>query len=356
MSGALQNLEPAFDLRESFSDLSQDTNVEANLAPADLLIVDDDDAALERLSAIAESAGYTVRTARHGLEALNILATRATTLVLADAIMPKMSGVALCEAIRSAAFPSYVYTIMLSARDGAEDVVAALSAGADDFVSKRAGRSELLARLHAGRRIAGLDLALRKTIAENLKLCHVDGMTDSFTTRYLMLTLAQEIERSRQHAHWVSVLMCNIDRFRRVNDDHGHAVGDEVLRQVVTRIRATTEEKAAWVARYGGDTFVVVLPETPIERASVAAEVIRNSVATNPIVCSAGRVPLTLSIGVCGVGPTELRTEISAARLLDAAGDCLRTSKGAGRNTVTARAYLPGSKLITPLKARRRGG
>ena len=132
------------------------TDVEVNLAPPNLLVVDDDELTLQRLELFATDDGYTVYTATSGEEALRIIQEQPVSIILADVVMPGMSGRSLCRSVRATPLPSYVYTIMLSASDGAEDIVAALDAGADDFVSKSASRSELLARLRVGRRVAGL--------------------------------------------------------------------------------------------------------------------------------------------------------------------------------------------------------
>jgi len=140
------------------------SSVDINLAPAEILIVDDDDTVLERLKFIASSAGYQVRTARNGMDALESLKRRPCPLVLTDLMMPQMNGLDLCQAIRASPFDGYIYTIILSVRDGSKDVVAGLEAGADDYVSKRATKSEMLARLLAGRRVVGLEQALRRAV------------------------------------------------------------------------------------------------------------------------------------------------------------------------------------------------
>ena len=333
-----------------------DPDVEVNLAPAELLIVDDDEATLERLRLIAEDAGYEVRTACGGEEALQLLNERFCALLLTDIVMPVMSGNALCESIRRMRFQSYVYTIALSARDGAEDIVEVLDAGADDFLSKRATRSELLARLRAGRRVVGLEQALRQQVAENRKLCHVDALTGCFNRLYLMTALDQELGRCRQHGHWVSVLHCDVDDFRHINAAHGYGAGNELLQDLARRIkRAVAGERAAWMAYCGADEFVVVLPESSIERATASATAIRNDLADRPLTCSAGLVSVSVSIGICGASPGNLRQPTSAGGLLDAAEECARDARTTAGGGIVARVnHRPGAQT-TRLGPRRRG-
>jgi diguanylate cyclase (GGDEF)-like protein len=324
-----------------------DSDVEVNLAPAEVLIVEDDTVLLERLSLMAEGAGYHVYAARDGREAWQILQQNFCALVLTDIVMPTMSGTELCSRMRVTRFPSYIYTIALSAHDGSDEVVAALSAGADDFLSKRATKSELLARLRAGRRIVGLEQALRQSLQSHARLAHVDALTGCFTRFHLVAALERELARSRQYGHWVSVLMCDVDRFHAINDQYGLEVGNEVLQRTGQRIRDLVEgESAAWVARYGVDRFTVVLPEAPPEHACTVAEHLRQSLAAAPLVCAAGLHQVAISVGVCAAGPSELYRDVSASSLLDAAFDCMKDAKNAGGNAVMAKTLRPHGKRV----------
>lgn len=329
------------DLQSINVDTDPDTDVESHLSAPNLLIVDDDEVALERLEHIAAQDGYTVYKATSGAQALELLGEQPISLVLTDVVMPGMSGKTLCRKLRATPWPSYMYTIMLSASDEAEDIVAALDAGADDFVSKFASRSELLARLRAGRRVVELDLALRHQIAEADKLCHVDRLTHCFNQHHLTPALEQEIARSRQHDHPLSVLTCDVEHFRDINKFHSHAVGDEVLQQIAQRMSSATGDYAAWVARFGADRFVLVMPETTLEKARNHAAGLAAGLLSDPIRCSAGLLPLTMRIGVTGVEPAKLQLPICAELLLHAADACLRVAKTPGGNLVIARAYRP---------------
>ena len=339
MSAVIPSKSYALQIAKESARAAADSHVEVNLAPPEVLLVDDDELARERLRLIVESAGYTVTIARDGFEALRCLQNRFIPLLLTDIVMPVMGGLQLCRTVRSMALPSYLYTIVLSIRDNAQEVVAGLDAGADDYISKRATKTEMLARLLVGRRIVGLDQALRQAILKNQQLADMDPLTGTSNRRCLVGALEQEIARSRQHGHWVSVLMCDLDDFRQFNDHWGHVIGDEALQEFVARVRGLLGETAAWIGRYGGDEFVIVLPETPIERACRQAELIKHALTTNPLVYSAGALPLTVSIGVTGVGPTELRRAVSAAELLQMADECMCESSASGGDSITARAF-----------------
>jgi diguanylate cyclase (GGDEF)-like protein len=180
-------------------------------------------------------------------------------------------------------------------------------------------------------------------------------MTGCFNRHYLIPELDRELARSREHKHWVSVLMCEIDDFRKVSDSYGLAVSDEVMQGVAQRIKSLCEEQGAWVAYCGGDDFVVVLPETPIEQACGLAESINRDFHTTPLASSIGDVPLTVSVGVSGAGPSELRQSLSAVKLLAAVEDCVYDCRAAGRNTVTAHAFLRRSPRVSHLAKYRKG-
>lgn len=287
-----------------------DNQVQVSLAPPDVLLVDDDEMARERLRLILEGAGYAVSIAGNGFEALRLLHGRFVPLLLTDVVMPVMGGLELCRAVRAIAFPSYLYAIVLSIRDDAAEVVEGLDAGADDYISKRATKSEVLARLSVGRRIVGLDRALRHSILRSQLLADMDALTGACNRHRLVDCLEQEISRSRQYGRWLSVLMCDLDHFKAINDQGGHALGDKALQTFVARARQALGDEGCWIGRYGGDEFVVVLPNTRVEGACLAAERLQRVLASNPLAYpDGGALPLTVSIGITGVGPAGLRCQ-----------------------------------------------
>jgi diguanylate cyclase (GGDEF)-like protein len=313
--------------------------MDAHLAAPEVLVVDGDDNARERLRLFLEDAGYHVTTASNGAEALACLRTRFTPLLITDLAMPEMGGLELCRELRHSIWPSYLYIIVLSLCVRPEEVVEGLTAGADEYVSKHATKSEILARLMVGRRHAGLDQALRREVMVNQVLADTDELTGSASHRCLVRGLEQALSRSSQQRQWLSVLMCDLDHFASISERWGHAVGDELLCAFVARVCDLISATDGWIGRYSGEEFAIVLPNTPPALARQAARRVRDTVSAHAMICSAGALPLRVSIGVIGVGPGDLRRGVAASALLASADRCLQESKASGREAVTTGAF-----------------
>jgi diguanylate cyclase (GGDEF)-like protein len=316
-----------------------DTSVTLRMDPARrcrVLVVDDDELLRAQLSALLKLAGYEVYTAGSGEEALRLLDTTFCQVVLTDWQMPDMDGLALCRSLRLKDNESYIYVLMLSVRSSKRDILIGLAAGADDYVVKGAPAEELLARLEVGRRITRLEHSLRKSNHENRRLSVTDPLTGAHNRRYLMKNLPRELERSRRYGHPLAILSCDIDQFKRVNDGFGHEAGDEVLQAFVARTSSCIREATDWIARSGGEEFVVVLPETTLSAASCVAKKLRQALAVQPIRTCAGPLIVTVSIGVTALETPHELASISVTELLRAADRCLYVSKNLGRDRATA--------------------
>jgi diguanylate cyclase (GGDEF)-like protein len=250
--------------------------------------------------------------------------------------MPEMDGIALCSAVRKSESQAYIYTILLTARDSIENVVAGLQAGADDYLTKPVIEPELIARLNAGRRIVTLERSLRAANEENRRLSIIDPLTGAHNRRYLMEQLPREIERASRYGRTLAVIMCDVDHFKKINDSYGHQVGDEVLKWFVTRLQKGVRA-CDWVARYGGEEFLVVLPETNVANAATAAEHLRELIASVPCVVNGNEYSVTASFGVAGwAGNAPLSASLDA--LIGRCDAGVYASKAAGRNAVTVEA------------------
>ncbi len=303
--------------------------------PCSVMVVDDDDLVRRHLVTLLEPAGYAVQSAASGAQALAALSVAPCQIVITDWEMPGMSGPALCRALRADDLERYTYLLVLTSRANPSDVLTGLAAGADDFLNKAASSAELLARMEVGRRIAALEQSLRASNAEHRRLSLTDALTGAHNRRSLLKFLPREMERSKRFDHSVAILSCDIDNFKRVNDQYGHDAGDEVLQAFVTRATACTRESIDWIARSGGEEFVVVLPVTTLEGAVHVAEKLRRATADLPIATVAGTVCVTVSIGVTALQTATELTNITPAALLRAADRCLYASKARGRNRVT---------------------
>ncbi len=300
-----------------------------------VLLVDDEPTQRLITARLLKRAGFQVDTAENGKEALARIAEKSYPLLITDWEMPEMDGVALCRAVRSANLDGYIYTILLTSRDAIEHLVAGLQAGADDYLTKPVLEPELLARLNTGKRIVNLERSLRAANDENRRLSITDPLTGAFNRRYLMEKLPSEVERSVRYAHNLSLLMCDVDHFKRINDTHGHQVGDEVLKRVVDIIKSKVRG-TDWVARYGGEEFVIVLPETPYSNALKVAETLRAALMQTPILCNDLTLSVTASFGVTGWDSAVPHLDVVDA-MVARCDASVYESKAAGRDRVTGK-------------------
>jgi diguanylate cyclase (GGDEF)-like protein len=192
-----------------------------------------------------------------------------------------------------------------------------------------------MARLSTGKRIVTLERSLRTANEENRRLSITDPLTGAYNRRYLTEQLPREIERAARYGRQLATVMCDVDHFKRINDSQGHLVGDEVLKwffgQLQHGVRASD-----WVARYGGEEFLIVLPETNVANAAVAAEHLRSSLAATPFPGVKGGLPVTASFGVAG-WQSNVPQGSTFDALVARCDEGVYASKAAGRNCVTAR-------------------
>jgi diguanylate cyclase (GGDEF)-like protein len=312
-----------------------------------VLVVDDDELVRAQLAGLLELAGYDVEVASSGEEALRILGKTFCQIVITDWKMSEMNGLELCRHLRLRDDEGYVYVLMLTMRDAKPDVLAGLAAGADDYVVKGASAAEILARLEVGRRITAVEHALRERSQENRRMAVTDPLTGAHNRRYLMKFLPRELERARRYDHPLAVLSCDIDGFKRINDSFGHEAGDEVLQAFVARSAGCIREATDWIARSGGEEFVLVLPETTLNGASCVAKKLCRVFAAQPIATCAGPLIATVSIGVSALETPDELASLSVTELLRAADRCLYASKRLGKDRVTAASAGCGSPILS---------
>ena len=313
-----------------------------------VLLVDDDELVLAHLSELVRAAGFEVHTASDGAAALEFIGRQFTPIVITDLDMPGMDGLALCRAIRQQKWPGYVYILVLTVHDGETDILAGLDAGADDYLSKRTSSAQLVARLHAAERILGLEQALKVELEEKRRQSLTDPLTGAKNRRYFERQLQRDFKRTQRGGSPLSLLMLDIDHFKRINDQFGHAAGDAVLQELVRRIDQCLPRETDWCARVGGEEFIIVLGDTPLSGAARVAERIRQAIAGVPVATSARAISFTASIGVACFQPASNREPVSVESLLAQLDANMYRSKQEGRNRVT----LP-APAIEPADARR---
>jgi two-component system, cell cycle response regulator len=320
------------------SELESVTTLTVEPSPT-ILLAEDDPVTRMLMTRFLKKAGYEVDAVGNGSDALDRMTKRYYPMLVTDWEMPEMDGVSLCKAVRNLQLDGYVYALLLTARDAKEHIIAGLEAGADDYLIKPVHEPELIARLNAGRRILNLEHSLRVANQRNRILSITDALTGSYNRRYLMEQLPRELERCRRYAYPLSVLMCDIDFFKQINDGRGHAAGDEVLQQFAARAQKSIRSNSDWVSRYGGEEFLIVLPETSHEGAVSVAEKIRTLTAATPFTTRAGDAFITASFGVASTGPSGPDIALKVDAMIRTADECLYRSKQAGRDRTSGHEF-----------------
>jgi two-component system cell cycle response regulator len=313
------------------SDNESVTSITVETSPA-ILLAEDDPVTRMLMTRFLRKAGYEVDAVANGSEALDKMTKRYYSMLVTDWEMPEMDGIALCKAVRNMQLDGYVYALLLTARDSKEHIIAGLEAGADDYLVKPVHEAELIARLNAGRRILDLEHSLRVANQRNRILSITDALTGAYNRRYLMEQLPREVERCRRYAYPLSVLMCDIDHFKEINDERGHSAGDDVLQQFAARAQKSIRSNSDWVARYGGEEFLIVLPETAYQGGLFVAEKIRSLVSLTPFSTRNGDPVVTASFGVASTGPNGPDLTLKVESMIRTADECLYRSKQEGRN------------------------
>jgi diguanylate cyclase (GGDEF)-like protein len=308
-----------------------------------ILAVDDDPMSLKLLERTLRKAGHQVATARDGREALQIAIETNPQVVLADWMMPELNGLELCRALRRIETGQDMYFLLLTGRDDEDRVVEAFDAGVDDYVAKPFNARMLMARLKGGQRVIELKAKVeadRRTMMQQVaelgsmtrKLrtaSFTDALTELPNRRYVMKRLEQDWEASGRTNRPLSLIMIDIDHFKRVNDAHGHDVGDTVLRETANVLRASVRQGEE-VARLGGEEFLVVCPNASAAQARVCAERIRLAIERNVILAGGFNRNVTVSLGVAERKPEMAKHDA----LLKAADEAVYSAKNKGRNQV----------------------
>jgi diguanylate cyclase (GGDEF)-like protein len=191
--------------------------------------------------------------------------------------------------------------------------------------------------LEVARRITHVEHSLRASNRENWKLSVTDPLTGTNNLRYLMKHLPRELLRSRRYGHPLAVLSCDIDGFKLINDRFGHEAGDQLLQGFVTRTQGCLRSSSDWLARVGGDEFMIVLPETRALGANNVAHKLRQAYVQSPMTTHAGLIRFTASVGVTAVEAAhEIESVSKIEQLLRAADRGLYASKSLGGNRVSA--------------------
>ncbi len=301
-----------------------------------LLIVEDEKTIRMTLQRLLETQGYDVLAAENGREGWEIFEREKDDIYFAilDWMMPEMNGLELCRRIKEAPVPHYIHVMFLTGKKDIESVIEGFETGADDYITKPFNRREILARLNVGERIVDLE----KKLKERNELLHIlaikDGLTGILNRRALFERLEEELSRSDRIRNPLCLIMLDIDHFKKVNDVHGHVMGDKVLVEVVNRIKSALRPYDI-VGRYGGEEFLVGASVPDPEIGRKIAERIRVCVGERPFEIDGENLDISISLGVTSIMPSgNGDTDNILEAAIKSADSALYRAKEKGRNRV----------------------
>jgi len=298
-----------------------------------LLIAEDDLTSRTVLAGVTRQWGYEAIAVEDGEAAWQILQSDdAPRLLLLDWEMPKLDGPSLCARLRAKESDDPPFIILLTSRSETIDIVEGLGKGANDYIAKPFDNAELQARLKVGQRMLDLQAELAQAREALSIQANHDVLTGLMNRGAVMASLENEVARAhiKRQNFTISIGLCDIDFFKKVNDTFGHSAGDAVLKEVAQRMAATLRPYDH-IGRYGGEEFLAVL-HTDSNEVLTPFERIRRAVADKPFALEQGPLSITLSCGVATLAPTTVVRDCKA--LVDAADIALYQAKRAGRNCV----------------------
>ncbi|MCX7839587.1 MAG: diguanylate cyclase [Anaerolineae bacterium] len=304
-----------------------------------ILVVEDDNAMRMLLKRAVEKFGHECLVAEDGAQAWDIYQHTTINVVISDRVMPGMDGIELCRRIRETPQNGYTYFIFLSAMSERSDAFEGLQAGADDYLTKPFVPDDLRARLLVAARITELHRQLLEQQAELKRLNQElfeqgrrDPLTHLGNRLRLMEDLVVIIGQAERYDKRYCAVLCDVDHFKAYNDFYGHLAGDEVLQKVAqTIVKNCRNGDAAY--RFGGEEFLLILPEQTEATAVIAAERLRKMIEALGLPHQAKTPPgvVTISVGVAALEPGDYK----APHLwLKRADDALYRAKRDGRNCV----------------------
>ena len=298
-------------------------NNQKDISPMTVLVIEDHPDQRDLLAIVLQREGYRVITAANGLEALEKLDTENVQIALSDIMMPKMDGFELIKRVRGNPALKSIYLILITARIQEGDRVHGLDLGADDYITKPFSFSELLARIRVGSRVVQYQQHLEYQT-------QVDSLTGLFNRRAFEKKINEEFERSKRYHNPLSVLILDIDNFKMINDTYGHHGGDAALVRISDTFRERTRQ-SDFPSRYGGEEFVLILPETDQDNAVQVANKVHESIRA----CSFGTTtrPFVLTVSI-GVSSTSARFYSDWQELVKDADRALYLAKNSGKDRI----------------------
>jgi diguanylate cyclase (GGDEF)-like protein len=297
-----------------------------------VLIIDDSEVVRERIIKTLESFNLFVRyyEAEDGLEGFKKLLSSPVDIILCDLEMPRIDGFKFLNMLKSRPDLQDTPVIMLTGMDDRNLKIKGLQQGASDYITKPFDTDELVARVKIHLKIKNLQDDLKRTNELLLELSNTDHLTGLFNRRYLMEALDKEIQRSVRKGGNLSLIMLDIDHFKKVNDVYGHLQGDIVLQKVAVQLQKELRSYDV-AARYGGEEFIAVLPDATLKEAVFVADRVRMSIQKAKFSGALSKLSLTVSLGVALFSSADTSTVDGFIKMAD---DALYRAKSNGRNRV----------------------
>jgi two-component system cell cycle response regulator len=273
--------------------------------------------------------GLNVITAKNADIALKVLQDTKIHLILCDINMPGMDGFELCRKIKTDSNGMHIPILILTARDSKDDILYGFESGAEDYMVKPFNEDELYARICVHLRILSLLEELEKKNRDLEKLSITDGLTGLYNRRYINERLEMEIKSADRYNYNFCCLMCDLDHFKEINDNHGHQFGDFVLRNFSNILRKNCRETDL-IGRYGGEEFIILARNTDQEQAMKLAEKVRTKIEEYDFNDGNISTKITVSIGL-----SSTKGDVNEVALVKNADSALYHAKEKGRNCVT---------------------
>jgi two-component system cell cycle response regulator len=294
-----------------------------------ILIVDDRASSYERTASILGTE-HTVDLQPDPSEALFHAAEGNYDLVIVSLALENFDGLRLCSQVRSLDRTRNVPILIIADADSNTRLVRGLEIGVNDYLTRPIDKNELLARVRTQIRKRRYTERLRDNVQMSIEAAITDALTGLYNRRYMETHVGTLVEQAVSRGKPLSVLVLDIDYFKAINDTYGHDAGDDVLREFALRIRKSIRG-IDLACRYGGEEFVVVMPETDMAVATIVAERLRRRIAGEvfPIQGGARMVEVTISVGLAALGQED-----TAATVIKRADQALYRAKRDGRNRV----------------------
>ena len=292
-----------------------------------ILVVDDTVTNLDILVDLLDE--YDVIDATNGKDALEIVEEENISLILLDIMMPDMDGYEVCKKLKENSSTKDIPIIFITAKTDEDSIEKAYDVGGSDYVTKPFQPKELISRVKK-------ELKLQELMDELKLLASTDPMTQLYNRRYFTNVTKHILGLAKRQEQPLSLIMADIDKFKNINDTYGHHIGDEVI-VYLAEIMKKQQRESDIICRYGGEEFVILLPNTDLKNAKLIAENLRKTIETSSIDLENNeKLNFTLSLGVSVV---DVKNEDNIFEVLQRADEALYEAKESGRNKICSKVF-----------------